>query len=97
LEATILADPLLLQSIARGGLLTPLMPSVFGSPFRLGLPSTPLVPGKRDVLACLTSDELLTIVDRFELEVADRRVKDQLVDVVAASKRATSYCRSCHP
>src|SRR5947209_20038517 len=46
------------------------------------------MPSKRDVLAYLTRDELLAAADRVELEVADRRVKDQLVDAVASSKRA---------
>ncbi len=46
------------------------------------------MPSKRDVLALLTRDELLEAADRFELTVADRRVKDQLVDAVASSKKA---------
>jgi hypothetical protein len=47
------------------------------------------MPSKRDVLALLTRDELLAVVDRFELAPPDRRAKDGLVDTVASSKRAT--------
>ncbi len=47
------------------------------------------MPLKRDVLGRLTRDELLEVADQFELVVSDRRVKDGLVDVVAASKKAT--------
>jgi type I restriction enzyme M protein len=47
------------------------------------------MPAKRDVLAHLSRDELLVVVDRFELVVTDRRMKDQLVDIVADSKKAT--------
>ena len=46
------------------------------------------MPSKRDVLAQLTRDELLNAADQFDLAVADRRVKDQLVDAVGASKKA---------
>jgi type I restriction enzyme M protein len=46
------------------------------------------MPSKRDVLAHLTRDELLATADQFELEVADRRVREQLFEVVASSKRA---------
>lgn len=44
---------------------------------------------KRDVLQLLARDELVAIVDRFELEVADRRARDGLIEAVAASKKAT--------
>ena len=44
---------------------------------------------KRDVLAHLTRDELLVVVDRFTLAVPDRRAKEGLVEAVAASKKAT--------
>ena len=44
---------------------------------------------KRDVLAHLTRDELLAVVDRFELAAPDRRAKEGLVEAVAASKKAT--------
>jgi type I restriction enzyme M protein len=47
------------------------------------------MPSKRDVLALLTRDELLAVVDRFELSPPDRRAKDGLVETVASSKRAT--------
>lgn len=33
------------------------------------------MPGKRDFLSSLTGDELLTLVDRFDLDGDDRRVK----------------------
>ena len=46
------------------------------------------MPSKRDVLAHLTRDELLATADRFELEVADRRVREQIFEAVASSKRA---------
>jgi len=49
---------------------------------------TPM-PSKRDVLAQLTRDELLGTADRFELEVADRRVREQIFEAVASSKRAS--------
>jgi hypothetical protein len=44
---------------------------------------------KRDVLAHLTRDELLAVVDRFTLAVPDRRAKEGLVEAVSASKKAT--------
>lgn len=44
---------------------------------------------KRTVLEQLTRDELLAIVAAFELSVGDRRVKDRLIEAVAASKKAT--------
>jgi hypothetical protein len=47
------------------------------------------MPQKRDVLPLLTRDELLSVVDRFELAPKDRRAKDGLVETVAASKKAT--------
>lgn len=47
------------------------------------------MPQKRDVLPLLTRDELLSVVDRFELNPKDRRAKDGLVETVAASKKAT--------
>jgi type I restriction enzyme M protein len=43
---------------------------------------------KREVLQLLARDELVAIVDPFELEVADRRAKDGLIEAVAASKKA---------
>jgi type I restriction enzyme M protein len=53
-----------------------------------GVASRPM-PSKRDVIALLTRDELLALVDRFELSPPDRRAKDALVETVADSKRAT--------
>jgi type I restriction enzyme M protein len=46
------------------------------------------MPTKRDVLAQFSRDELVGAADQFDLEVADRRLKDQLVDAVASSKKA---------
>ena len=43
---------------------------------------------KRAILAELTTDELRADVDYYELEVADRRVKAQLVDGLARSRKA---------
>ena len=47
------------------------------------------MPSKRDVLTNLTRNELLAVVERFDLTVDDRRVKDGLVDAVASSKKAS--------
>jgi type I restriction enzyme M protein len=47
------------------------------------------MPQKRDVLQHLTRDELLSVVERFELTPKDRRAKDGLIDAIAASKKAT--------
>jgi len=44
---------------------------------------------KREVLQQLSRDELLAIVDSFDLEVADRRARDPLVEAIAHSKKAT--------
>jgi type I restriction enzyme M protein len=46
------------------------------------------MPQKRAVLEHLTRDELGTIVEHYELQVADRRVREQLIDAVAGSRRA---------
>ena len=46
------------------------------------------MPTKRAVLAELTAEELRANVDYYELAVADRRVKAQLVDALAGSRRA---------
>ena len=54
-----------------------------------GVASSPIMPSKRDVLSLLTRDELLAIVDRFELSPHDRRAKDALIEAVASSKKAT--------
>jgi len=42
---------------------------------------------KRNVLEHFKRDELLDAVDRFELEVGDRRVREGLVDALAGSRR----------
>jgi type I restriction enzyme M protein len=47
------------------------------------------MPSKRDILQLLNRDELLVVVDRFELSPPDRRAKEGLVETVAASKKAT--------
>ena len=46
------------------------------------------MPTKRAVLAGLTAEELRANLDYYELAVADRRVKAQLVDALAGSRRA---------
>ena len=46
------------------------------------------MPTMRAVLAELTAEELRANVDYYELEVADRRVKAQLVDALAGSRGA---------
>ena len=46
------------------------------------------MPTKRAILAELTSHELRAIVDGYELEVQDRRVKTLLVNAVARSRKA---------
>jgi len=47
------------------------------------------MPTKRDVLDLLTRDELLGLADHFEVDVPDRRLKGQLVDAIAAARRAS--------
>jgi hypothetical protein len=46
------------------------------------------MPSKRAVLQQFKRGELLTAVDRFGLEVGDRRVNEQLVDALAGSRKA---------
>ena len=46
------------------------------------------MPKKHEILAELTRDELRANVDYYELEVSDRRVRAQLVDVLARSRKA---------
>ena len=46
------------------------------------------MPTKRAILERLASHELRANVDRYELEVSDRRVKVQLVDALARSRKA---------
>lgn len=47
------------------------------------------MPSKREILAHFTRDELVAVVERFELAVTDRRKKDDLVEAIAGSKKAT--------
>lgn len=47
------------------------------------------MPSKRDILAELTRDELVSIVDQFELNPTSRRKKDDLLEAIAGSKKAT--------
>jgi type I restriction enzyme M protein len=47
------------------------------------------MPQKREVLALLLREELVTIVEQYELEVRDRRKRDDLVEAVGASRKAT--------
>ena len=44
---------------------------------------------KRQVLELLGRGQLQEIAEDYELEVADRRVKDELVEAIARSKKAT--------
>ncbi len=44
---------------------------------------------KRRILEQLGRDDLVAAVDRFELSVADRRVRAQLIDALASSRKAT--------
>ena len=46
------------------------------------------MPTKRAILAELTSHELRGAVDGYALQVEDRRVKAQLVDALARSRKA---------
>ena len=46
------------------------------------------MPTKREVLAVLGRDDLLACLDHYSLEVRDRRVKDDLVDALASSRKA---------
>ena len=47
------------------------------------------MPSKRDVLALLSRDELLRVVELFDLSPPDRRAKDGIVETIASSKKAT--------
>jgi type I restriction enzyme M protein len=42
---------------------------------------------KRAILEHLTTDELRSMVDRFELEVEDRRARGAMIDTIAASRK----------
>ena len=44
---------------------------------------------KRVVLELFSREELLSIAERFELEVSDRRIREQLLEAIASSKKAT--------
>jgi len=46
------------------------------------------MPTKRQVLESMSKNDLLPFVESWELEVADKRVKDQVVDALAKSKKA---------
>ena len=46
------------------------------------------MPAKPAILAQLTRDELLDNLEYYDLDVDDRRVKDQLVEVLASSRKA---------
>lgn len=58
------------------------------SAYRLGRTFAPPMSTKRDVLAHLTRDELLAVVDRFALAVPDRHAKEGLIEAVAAAKKS---------
>ena len=45
------------------------------------------MPTKRQVLETLTRNELLNLADLHGLEVEDRRVRDQLIDAAASSRK----------
>jgi len=45
------------------------------------------MPTKRQVVETLNRNELLALAEQHELEVADRRVRDQLTDAVAGSRK----------
>jgi type ISP restriction-modification system protein/N-6 DNA methylase len=47
------------------------------------------MPSKRDVLSQLKRDELLAATDQFDLEIRDRRVRDELVEALAKSRKAS--------
>lgn len=59
-----------------------------GRPGRLTLGrQAETMPTKRQVLETLNRNELLAVVERHQLEVADRRVRDQLLDAITASRK----------
>ena len=47
------------------------------------------MPSKRSVLSLFNRDELIAVVEQYELFVQDRRVRELLIDSVATSKKAT--------
>jgi hypothetical protein len=48
------------------------------------------MPSKREIAARLTRGELKKVVDRYDIDVADRRVGEGLVEAVAGTARAKS-------
>lgn len=46
------------------------------------------MPSKRSILTALSSSELRQLADHFDLYGFDRRVKEQLIDALASSRRA---------
>lgn len=46
------------------------------------------MPRKRDVLETLKLDELFAAADRLDVPVRDRRVRDELIEALAASRKA---------
>ena len=67
------------------------------------------MPTQRAILVRLSRDELLGVIDAYELDVPDRRIKDRLVEVLVASEqvqlddilqafpraRLKALCREC--
>ncbi|MFI5300456.1 MAG: hypothetical protein ACHREM_20405 [Polyangiales bacterium] len=47
------------------------------------------MPSKRDVLQQLSREDLLAVVDRFDLAPPDRRARDGIIETIASSKKAT--------
>jgi hypothetical protein len=47
------------------------------------------MPSKRQVLGLLTRPELQDIADRYQLDVADRRVRDDLIEAAAAGRKVS--------
>jgi type I restriction enzyme M protein len=47
------------------------------------------MPSKRDVLNQLKREELQAAADQFNLEIRDRRVRDELVEALAKSRKAS--------
>jgi len=47
------------------------------------------MPSKREILALLPRNDLIDFVENYELEVADKRKKDALVEALAHSKKAS--------
>jgi hypothetical protein len=52
-----------------------------------GLPGT-IMPTKRDIIEQLKREELQAIAESYELEVGDKRVREELIDAIVKSKRA---------